>query len=136
MFISADQLLLHAIGDYVFQSDWMAKNKTKSTLAAAIHAICYGLSFLLIPMIPHLGMKPASWLGLAFIVGTHFIIDRFRLARYVIWLKNWLGPNASWEVCRDTGYPPGTPAFLAVWLLIITDNIMHICLNGIAFKLF
>jgi hypothetical protein len=61
---------------------------------------------------------------------THYFIDRFRLARYLIWAKNHLGPgNARWEFCAATGYPPDVPAWLSVWLLILADNILHICIN-------
>ncbi len=34
-----EQLILHLIGDYVTQSDWMAQNKTKRTPPALAHAI-------------------------------------------------------------------------------------------------
>jgi len=35
----------------------------------------------------------AAWLV---IFSTHFLIDRFRLARYVVWVKNWMGPKKLW----------------------------------------
>jgi hypothetical protein len=131
--ITADQLLAHAIGDYILQSDWMATEKTKKSLAAVTHVIAYGLPFLL--------FRP-SWLAMAVIVGTHFIIDRWRLARFVVTVKNHIAP---WGVMRrcfgaengcrfltPTGYPAETPPFLSVWLLIIADNIMHVTINGLA----
>lgn len=36
------------------------------------------------------------WLPWLVIFVTHFLIDRFRLARYVVWAKNWLGPRKNW----------------------------------------
>lgn len=142
MFISTDQLLAHAIGDYVLQSDWMANEKTKRSIAALAHVATYGLPFLF--------LRP-SWQAYAVIVGTHFVIDRWRLARFVVWVKNWLAPISShtpltlqgydyelsvmqWENCKATGYPSERPAWLAVWLLIIADNIMHVVINGLALK--
>jgi hypothetical protein len=135
--ITADQLVAHAIGDYVLQSDWMATEKTKKSVAALCHVLTYALPFLFLrPSLP----------ALAVIVSTHFVIDRWRLARFVVWLKNFIGPvsmprrgvlhfyNLPWSECRATGYPPQTPAWLAVWLLIIADNIMHVCINGLALK--
>lgn len=120
MFITADQILAHLIGDYILQSHWMATEKTKRSLAAAVHAACYSLPFLL------LTRSPAA---MAFIIGTHFIIDRWRLARFVVWFKNGCtGPVTA------TGYAADVPAWLAVWLLIIVDNTMHIALNGLAIK--
>ena len=118
--ITADQLLAHAVGDYLLQSDWMANQKTKQTIAAAVHAVTYSLVFLL--------FNP-SVAAFAVILGTHFLIDRFRLARFICWLKN--GP---WHPRTPTGYPESTPIWLAVWLLIIADNVLHVAINGAALR--
>lgn len=124
--ITADQLVCHGIGDYVLQSDWMAGDKTLSNTPATAHVLAYAVPFLFLdPSLP----------ALAVIIVTHFLIDRYRLARYVVWLKNCLcPPNRRWPwfECKTTGYPPGTPPFLAVWLLIIADNILHVLCNGLA----
>lgn len=34
MLVTADQLVAHAVGDYILQSDWMANEKTKQHTAA------------------------------------------------------------------------------------------------------
>lgn len=118
--ITADQLLAHAVGDYLLQSDWMANQKTKNTVAAAAHATSYGAVFLL--------FQP-SVLAMAAIVLSHFLIDRFRLARLVVWAKN--GP---WKPITATGYPESTPPWLAVWLLIVADNVLHVLINGASLR--
>lgn len=123
--ITADQLVAHAVGDYILQSDWMAQEKTKSSVAALVHISTYILPFLLLTRSP---------LALAAIAGSHFAIDRWRLSRYLVWTKNWLGKNRPWKECSATGYPPERPAWLAVWLLIGVDNIMHILCNGLALR--
>jgi len=124
--ITADQLVAHAVGDYVLQSDWMANEKTKRSVAALAHVFTYALPFLF--------LRP-SVTALAVIVGTHFMIDRWRLARFVVWAKNFLGPgNPPWALCSGTGYPAGRPPWLAVWLLIIADNVMHVLINGAALR--
>ena len=133
-FFTADQLVAHAAGDYIIQSDWMADNKTKEHRAAAIHAVTYTLPFLLITQ--------SLW-ALAVICGTHFVIDRWRLARFVVWLKN--GPienvddnlpgpgwSVTWKPITATGHQDSKPPFLAVWLLIIADNILHVACNALA----
>jgi hypothetical protein len=118
MMFTADQIVAHLVGDYILQSHWMATRKASSTWAAAVHAVCYTLPFLLITLNPS---------ALAIICGTHFVIDRWRLARYLVWLKNGArGPITA------TGYPDDVPAWLAVWLLIITDNTLHLICNGVA----
>ncbi len=143
--ISADQILAHLIGDYLLQSDWQALNKTSRSFHAAVHAVTYALPFLF--------FRP-SWLAFAFIVVTHFVIDRWRLARYVVWAKNWIAlpkfesefvntatirywirrANPKFSECAKTGYAPDRPDWLAFWLLIIADNSIHLLLNGVALK--
>ena len=129
--ITADQLLAHAIGDYLLQSHWMATHKTKSTFACLAHVACYSIAFL--PLVPSLS-------SLLVIAGSHFVIDRWRLARFVVTIKNLYFAPLS-EHLEDkfysnldpaTGYPKDTPAWLAVWLLIIADNILHVICNGLA----
>lgn len=174
-------LVLHMFGDYILQSDWMATDKTKQSWPALAHALTYTLPFLLL-----FGFQ---WQPLLLIGGTHFIIDRWRLARYVCWAKNQvLGPRETadctaeyvfhngrvfnrgevtigqivtsdgkhyrvlapvaedeslrtqpltlwrrpWAECQGTGYPPDKPAWLAVWLLIVADNTLHLVFNGLA----
>lgn len=195
MFVTADQILLHLIGDYVLQSDYMASKKLGSHIPAIAHAVVYTTPFLILTQ---------SIEALAFICITHFIIDRWRLARHVGWLKNFLAPpwidlellrcngssssdgdtstpityrhdnvtayrsisdnpepvtchrcgremrvalvpksaasvaletkgrNYPWHECSGTGYHKSKPAWLAVWLLIITDNTMHLTCNAFA----
>jgi hypothetical protein len=125
--ITATQLFAHALGDYVLQSDWQALEKTKRHFPALVHAVVYACPFVLF-------FWP-SLLALLVIVGTHFLIDRYRLARYVVWAKNFLAPRSywrSWAECQKTGYPADRPDWLTVWLLIIADNTLHVGLNGLA----
>lgn len=123
--IVADQLVAHAVGDYVLQSDWMANEKTSRTWPALAHAVSYALPFLFLTR---------SVAALAVIAGTHFVIDRWRLARYVCWAKNQLAPRAMRPPLTATGYAVDRPPFLAVWLLIIADNVMHVLMNGAALR--
>jgi Protein of unknown function (DUF3307) len=128
MFVTADQLVAHAVGDYIIQSEWMANEKTKLHTAAAVHAVTYTLPFLLLTQ---------SAAALAVICATHFVIDRWRLARFVVWAKNYPWPGSHpWAECSATGSPPDCPPYLAVWLLIIADNIMHVLCNAAAIATF
>lgn len=38
-------LWLHFVGDFLFQTDWMAQNKSKSNKALAVHVFVYHLAF-------------------------------------------------------------------------------------------
>lgn len=124
--IQADQLVAHLVGDYIFQSDWMAREKTKSLNIALTHALSYSVAFL--------ALSP-SWRAWTVIVLTHALIDRYRLARYVVWAKEWLSPvrPPPLQDC-PTGYSADKPPYLAVWLFILADNAMHILINGLALK--
>ena len=126
MLLTADALLCHAIGDYLLQSDYMALRKTTSKWVALFHAVVYGLPFL------WLGPSLAGWLV---IVLTHAVIDHYRLARYLVYAKNFLAPREfwyRWQDCAKTGYHKDRPDWLAVWLLIIADNTLHVFLNSVA----
>lgn len=121
---TADQLVAHAVGDYLLQTEWMAQHKTKRSLPALVHCLFYILPFLLLTQNP---------LTILVIGSTHFVLDRWHLARVVIWAKNRPFPgSAPWKECRETGFPKDTPDYIARWLLIIVDNILHIITNAIA----
>lgn len=114
------QLFLHMIGDYVSQNHWIAMNKVKNSiigyLACLIHSVLYSMPFLLI-----------GGIRAVFVIGfTHFIIDKYRLAKYLVQLKNWS--------FTPSGFPEGTPAFISVWILFIVDNLIHITINYLAIK--
>lgn len=112
--------LAHMVGDYVIQSDWMASEKTKRWWPAIAHAATYALPFLLLTH---------SLLALAVIIGTHAVIDHYRLARHVVWFKNQLAPKAFRPGHTPTGMAANKPDWMAVWLLIIADNVLHMLIN-------
>lgn len=125
---TANQIVAHLVGDYILQSEWMVREKGNSSLATIVHVVFYTLPFLLITQSP---------VALGIIAGTHFVIDRWRLARHVIWAKNWPWPGSRpWSECKKTGYPPEVPIWMATWLMILVDNILHILINGLAIHYF
>jgi hypothetical protein len=120
-----DELLAHLVGDYNAHSEWMATHKTTSHTPAVLHALTYTACFVPLTRSPK---------ALAVIGGTHFLIDRYRLARHLVWAKNQMAPAAERPDHTRTGYPPSKPDWMAVWLLIITDNTMHALINRWALK--
>lgn len=121
-----EQLLAHLVGDYVLQTSHMAEHKIRSWLVAWWHALTYTLPFLFITS------SPAA---LAVICATHAVIDRYRLARYVAMAKNMAGNPSRWRDFQTyTGYGEELPPWLAVWLLIVTDNTLHLATNYFAIK--
>lgn len=126
------QALAHLWGDYVLQNHWEATQKVNHNLPAATHAIKYTACFL--PL-------TRNWKALAVIGSTHYVLDRYRLAKHVSWLKNGIGVPAeyrySWgQAKRNSGYPADTPPWLSTWLMIITDNTIHMTINAAALEYF
>lgn len=116
-------LLAHFVGDYVVQSHWMATCKTSNWFPALLHALAYTACYAFVTQ--------SIW-ALLVIGGTHGIIDRYRLARHVIWLKNHLAPagvSLPWSECKATGFAPHVPQGLAIALLIVVDNTIHLLIN-------
>ena len=109
-------LLLHFVGDYLTQNDFIAKKKTSDIKIALLHGFIYGLPFAVI-----VGF---SW-QLAAIMVSHAVIDRWRLATYWIKLVNWNFKSDNF------GFSSETPKFMSVWLMIIVDNTIHVSINAL-----
>jgi len=121
-----EQLIAHLIGDYVLQTSHMAENKVRSWPVAILHAFVYSIPFVF------LTQSPAA---LVVIFATHAIIDRYRLAHYVAMVKNMAGDPKNWQQYRTyTGFSEHTPVWMSVWLVIITDNTMHIIINYLSIE--
>lgn len=125
-------LLAHLIGDYLFQSHWMANVKTERTargwLAATVHGVTYAIPFAFLGSTPF-DSPEATPLALAIIAGTHVVIDHYRLARHVVWLRNQFAPRAWRTEHTATGGPADGPDWLHQWLLFIADNTLHLIIN-------
>lgn len=116
-------LLAHLVGDYLLQSHWMACEKTNRWWPAIAHAATY--------TVPYVFVTQSVW-ALLTIGVTHAVIDRYRLAKHVVWFKNQLAPKSSrpaWVDSKGTGYPSGTPSWMSTWLMIIADNTLHLLIN-------
>lgn len=106
------EILAHLAGDYLIQTEWMATEKLRRHGPAAVHAATYTACFLPVTR---------NWRVLAVIGGTHFAIDRWRLAKYLIWAKNQAAPafyRYPWSHAEPTGFHTAehdmsTPAYIA-----------------------
>jgi hypothetical protein len=122
------QLLFHLWGDFIFQTHWMARKKvdfdTEGWMACLLHCFLYSFMFITI----------ASDKAMFIIFITHFIIDKFRLAKYVIAVKNSLNIDHMGLISlkwfnSNSGFPKETPLWLSTWLLFIVDNVIHVTIN-------
>lgn len=121
-------ILLHFVGDYLIQSHYMATEKVNRFAPAFWHALTYTLPFLLV--------THSVW-ALLVIGLTHLVIDRYRLVKHLIWAKNHLAPlnypQPAWaEAKGNGGFALSVPPFMAIWLMIIVDNLIHVLINSAA----
>jgi hypothetical protein len=132
------QLLLHLLGDFIIQNDWMALNKKKKSwigeLACHVHCITYALPFLFI----------ASPLSVLIIYITHYLIDRTNVIMYFlafrnntkkeIWKKSSYGRKYMIYDISNFGFNKIRPFAISIWLFFIVDNCFHIAINYFVIK--
>lgn len=100
-------ILGHLVGDYLLQTDWMAANKTNSSLVCTVHCIVYTLA---VATILTASGSVLPLLAYVIIGVTHFALDRWRLA---------------YRMMQYTGHR-NFAAHLHPWSTILYDNILHL----------
>lgn len=117
------QLILHGIGDYLIQTDtWAVNKKNKGIygfLCCLKHCITYTIPFVFITQSP---------LALTAIFISHFVVDRTRIVEWSLAWKNGVR-NIS-----NFGFSERKPTYIAFWLFIITDNVIHLLCNYLAIE--
>ena len=133
-------IVAHLLADYVLQNDWMAREKTKRWTPAVVHGYVHLLVYAALFVILDVDASFLSVMtALLVIGGTHTLIDRYRLAKHVIWAVNQVAPRGErypWSQARENGgYAAGKPAWMSTWLMIIVDNTMHLTINALVIGL-
>jgi len=104
------QFILHLFGDFVLQNDWMAINKGNYSkhgyLACFTHCLVYSIPFLII----------ATPLQVSLVFATHFIIDKYGLAR-------------RWTKFYKVGSRLDFNNWLHIYLIFMVDMTMHLFCN-------
>ncbi len=93
----------HLVGDYIFQDDWQAANKTKNSLTCLVHCYLYTLAILAF-------CWSLPWWFYLSVGVIHFPIDRFRLARKLMSYRH--------EAFASGAFAP--------WSIIVVDNTLHL----------
>ncbi len=107
-------LISHLIGDYLFQTSWMAMYKAKRWGALFVHCFVYTV---IIYLGSWIGFGGLSLWGILFVFITHILIDR---RTFILW---WVK-----TIMRTTGKE-------ANWLSIIVDQTFHLIILAIALKI-
>lgn len=97
--------LSHLVGDFVIQTDWMARGKKNNALICLTHVTTY-----MLPFLPMLLFGLPAW-KLAAIALQHFLQDYWE---FPVWFMLNTGK-------AEFAKPP-----LAPWSIILTDNIFHL----------
>lgn len=113
----AGAIIGHLVGDYLLQNDWMAKNKTSDSLVCAVHCTLWTAAVAEFGQIGDLTGWSALVVGL-WLFGTHFLLDRFRLA-----------PKSM----RYTGQLEFFKQF-APWAGVMVDNTWHLVTIWVAWR--
>lgn len=137
-------VISHFIGDFIFQSQYIAERKLKNFLVCVLHVLLY--------IIPFYFLVSANLKFLLIVAATHLVIDFLRVAELLSWLKNILiNPNiwldTFWRSNQDEskrynfynckfGYPKDVPEHIAFWLMITVDQILHVASNAIIYNYF
>ncbi|WNS82474.1 DUF3307 domain-containing protein [Domibacillus sp. DTU_2020_1001157_1_SI_ALB_TIR_016] len=87
-------LLAHLIGDYLFQTSWMARHKVSRWVPLLAHCFLYTFIVSLFSWLTFGGLSP---LAIAFIFLTHVIIKRRTLVAWrVRTVMKARGPESGW----------------------------------------
>lgn len=113
-----EQLILHLLGDYILQNDYLAMAKKNKGLGGFIscftHCLLYSIPF---------GIYTRSWIVGILIGVSHFALDRTTVVTKFLMIRNGVKDSSNF------GFHPDRPKFISVWLYIITDNCFHIIGN-------
>jgi hypothetical protein len=122
----------HFIGDYLFQTDWMATNKQQKTWtglwACLIHCIVYALTMTV--TMSCIGILSWQIFVIAFL--SHYPIDRYGLANK--WMK-MIGSTPPVDVFKIENYQTREiRKMFSPIVYVVSDNTMHLLLMFAAFK--
>ncbi len=100
----------HLVGDFLFQTNWMATRKEKEWVPLLVHSFVYTLCVAIFGF----ATKNLDWVGVSVIFLSHVILDRRFFVRF--WVRTIQGAKGAEEG----------------WLSIVTDQIFHLIILVIA----
>lgn len=104
-------LIAHFIGDYLFQTSWMAMNKARKWLPLLTHSFVYTA---VIGIVAWIGFGGLSLWGLSLVFVAHVFLDR---RTFVEWWVRTIMTSKGKE---------------SMWLGIIADQVFHLVILAVA----
>lgn len=95
----------HLIGDFLFQTNWMAMNKSKKWFPLLTHCVVYTLMIFSLAFFGGFTL-PLSAIGLIFV--SHVILDKRVFVEW--WVRTIMGSSGD----------------ASNWLLVVVDQVFHI----------
>jgi hypothetical protein len=111
------------IGEFLIQSDGIYKLKQRSWLWASLKGLTYAALFLACTQSP---------MALAAIFGFHTVMSRYKLAKYVCYLKNHLAPKSQWHKwadCNLNGHFKDKNQWYSHGKMLIVESMLMIAAN-------
>lgn len=105
----------HLIGDYLFQTNWMAANKTKDWRALLVHSVVYTA---ILSIVAYLTFGGLSIWGIMILLITHIILDQRSFT--IWWVETIMKTNS-----KQFG-----------WLVIMVDQTFHIITIAVVLHFF
>ena len=110
LFVAA--MLGHFVGDYILQNQWMATEKSypgkRGHFACTVHVALYTAAVAVFT-----GIWSPLFLAAVFV--PHWLIDRWSLAKYWLWLKNGYQMKDVWREAPHCAVPAPGAMELNVW---------------------
>jgi len=120
-------ILGHLMGDYLFQTDAMALNKTKNTWLGwyycFVHCAIYTMYIWLSCMC--FADKNLSWFVLFLIFNSHFWIDKFSIGNF--WMK-WVKVGKGLKAIIEDKNRDEVNLMFNVFVYCVVDNTLHLVL--------
>jgi hypothetical protein len=108
----------HLVGNYIWQNEWMAEEKTKNKLVCLVHCLLYTSAIFM----SSFWWCPWEWMGLTFVFWCHFFMDYFALAREFMEYMEFSDQSVS-------ATKPHNP--WSIHVFIMADNTFHLLILAI-----
>lgn len=107
-------VIAHLIGDYLFQTSWMAMNKANKWIPLITHSVVYTF---VIAVVAWIGFGGLSIWGIALVLASHIFLDKRTFVAW--WVKN---------IMTSKGKE-------SAWLGIIVDQVFHLIVLALALQI-
>lgn len=119
-------IITHWVADFVFQTDWMAKNKSKSIVPLSTHVFIYTLFYIPFSFYAFIHNSSSIFNGVYFLIGTYILH----------WLIDFCTSKVTSKLSAQGKYGSNSVPNFGMFSIIGLDQLLHyISLFGLYFLL-